>query len=157
MPQISCSHARFAVLISGSPSSGTAHKGQFQNRIKAIQTLNIYGKQDHHLGTPEEIKERTLRLAGFYEDAEIYMSMEGVIYSAMVALGSHSTTNIRHFRTHAIHEHKGRINCKRHRAIVTESEDSGSDCLSNLSNQDFQKQDVLSGAAHPICAMNSSL
>jgi hypothetical protein len=42
---------------------------------------------------------------------------------------------VRRFRTHAIHERKGRINGKRHRAIVTESEDSGSDCLSNLSNQ----------------------
>jgi hypothetical protein len=64
---------------------------------------------------------------------------------------------VRRFRTHAIHERKGRINGKRHRAIVTESEDSGSDCLSNLSNQDFQKQDVLFGAAYAICAMNSSL
>jgi len=72
MSQLSCSHARFAVLISGSPSRATAHKDQLQTKIKGIKTLNIYGKQDHHLGTPEEMKERTLKLSGFFEDAEIF-------------------------------------------------------------------------------------
>src|SRR5208282_1161192 len=66
MPQLSCSHARFAVLISGSPSRATAHQAQFRNKIPGVKTLNIYGLQDEHLGTPEQMKERTLKLAALY-------------------------------------------------------------------------------------------
>ena len=71
MPQLSCSHARFAVLVSGSPSRATAHQAQFQNKIPGVKTLNIYGLQDEHLGTPEQMKERTLKLAALYDDAVI--------------------------------------------------------------------------------------
>ena len=71
MPQLSCSHYRFAVLISGSPSRAKAHQQQFQIKITGVKTQNIYGLQDDHLGTPEEMKERTLKLAALYEDSEI--------------------------------------------------------------------------------------
>jgi len=71
MPQLSCSHSRFAVLISGFPSRATAHKAQFEKKITEVKTLNIYGVQDAHLGSPEEVKERTLKLASMYEDPEI--------------------------------------------------------------------------------------
>jgi Ran GTPase-activating protein (RanGAP) involved in mRNA processing and transport len=36
-----------------------------------VKSLNIYGVQDQHLGTPDEMKERTLKLASMYEDPEI--------------------------------------------------------------------------------------
>ena len=69
---------RFAVLISGSPSRATAHQTLFHDtktkeakRIAGVKTLNIYGKQDTHLGTPEEMKERTAKLAERFEEAEI--------------------------------------------------------------------------------------
>lgn len=71
MSNLSCSRSRFAVLISGSPSRAVAHQIFQQNKIKGIKTQHIYGVQDHHLGTPEEMKERTLKLAATYEDAEI--------------------------------------------------------------------------------------
>jgi len=71
MPQLSCSHSRFAILISGSPSRATAHQAQFEKKILGVKTLNIYGVQDAHLGPPEEMKERTLKLASIYQDPEI--------------------------------------------------------------------------------------
>jgi Serine hydrolase (FSH1)/Bacterial protein of unknown function (DUF924) len=71
MPQLSCSHPRFAVLISGSPLCATAHQTQFSTKIYGVKTLNIYGAQDQHLGMPEEMKQRTLKLADCYEDPEI--------------------------------------------------------------------------------------
>src|SRR5271169_3685139 len=71
MPQLSCSHVRFAVLISGSPSRATAHQKQFEKKIAGVKTQNIYGLQDEHLGTREQMKERTLKLAALYNDAEI--------------------------------------------------------------------------------------
>ena len=72
MPQMSCSRIRFAVLIAGSPSRAIVHQQFFEKKISGVKTLNIYGKQDHHLGTPEQMKERTLKLAACFEEAEVY-------------------------------------------------------------------------------------
>ena len=69
---------RFAVLISGSPSRAADHRGLFRDvetggakRIEGVKTLNIYGKQDEHAGTSEEMKERTVKLAEMFGEGEI--------------------------------------------------------------------------------------
>ncbi|PRP89727.1 leucine-rich repeat, ribonuclease inhibitor subtype [Planoprotostelium fungivorum] len=62
---------RFAVCISGGPSRADAHKEQQEELIRGLDTLNIYGRHDQHLGTPEEMKQKTVSLSQLFENPTV--------------------------------------------------------------------------------------